>query len=405
MKKLDDKRKEFDQIQAPSNFEARLRSKLADIPSKKKRLTPWLIAVAVFCLAFVSWNYSALAFYGKTLLGYEDLMSESIQQLNEDGFGQSINKTVQLDDETKLKIEGVMSDLNQFEIYYAIEWEGLEESRLFDIQFLEITGFLTRSYGNSGVFDKDINIGVQTFEPVNAFAKKLTLHLLYKQQAYEIEFPYEANKAVPTMIKKRLNETLHYDFGEIKFKSLYATKGSTRLEGILKEQTDRNISYDFSQIVLVADGKELPMRGSGLKSGFYSTYKLKIDYEALPPNVKQLSIEVRQFNGRDNVKQSIPAQVGMYKLGSVPLEILSVQVEGEKTKIRIASDYDVMFDQVTVETKKGVTPLVNTESYSDGTEKKERTLVFMTTDEVQKLYVENVYYNKAYSKSINIPIK
>ena len=117
MKKLDDKRKEFDQIQAPSNFEERLRSKLVDIPSKKKRLTPWLIAVAVFCLAFVSWNYSALAFYGKTLLGYEDLMSESIQQLNEDGFGQSINKTVQLDDETKLKIEGVMSDLNQFEIY------------------------------------------------------------------------------------------------------------------------------------------------------------------------------------------------------------------------------------------------------------------------------------------------
>ena len=406
MKKLDEKRKEFDQIQAPSNFEARLRSKLADIPSKKKRLTPWLIAVAVFCLAFASWNYSALAFYGKTLLGYEDLMSESIQQLNEDGFGQSINKTVQLDDETKLKIEGVMSDLNQFEIYYAIEGEGLEDSTLFDIQFLEITGFLTKSYGYSGVFDADINKGVQTFEPVNAFAKKLTLHLFYKQQAYEIEFPYEANKAVPTMIKKRLNETLHYDFGEVKFKSLYATKGSTRLEGILKEQTDRNISYDFSQIVLVADGRELPVRGSGLKSSFYSTYKFKIDYEALPPDVKKLAIKVRQFNGMENVKQSIPAQVGAYEIGSEKLEILSINKGQEQIRIRISTDYDILLDQVMIKTKNGGAVLLDsTENYSEGTEKNERTLVFYSDEDVESLYIENMYYDKAYAETINIPIK
>lgn len=404
MKKLDEKRKEFDQIQAPSDFEARLRSKLADAPSKKKRLAPWLIAVAVFCLALASWNYPALAFYGKTLLGYEDLMSESIQQLNEDGFGQMINKTVKLDDETTLKIEGVMSDLNQFELYYAIEGDG--ESTFFDIHFFEITGFLTKSYGNSGVFDTDINKGVQTFEPVNAFAKKLTLQLSYKQQAFEIEFPYEANKAVPTMIKKRLNETYHYDFGTIKFKSLYATNGSTRLEGTLKEQTDRNISYDFSQIVLVADGKELPIRGSRLKSIFYSTYKFKIDYEALPPDVKQLSIGVRQFNGMENVKQSIPAQVGAYEIGAEKLEILSINKGQEKTTIRISTDYDILLDQVIVKTKNdGAVLLDSTENYSEGTENNERTLVFYTDEDVESLYIENMYYNKTYLETINIPIK
>ena len=101
----------------------------------------------------------------------------------------------------------------------------------------------------------------------------------------------------------------------------------------------------------------------------------------------------------------MPAKVGTYEIGPVPLEILSVQVEDGRTKIRISSDYDVLFDQVSIETKKGVTPLASTDSYSDGLEKKERTLIFNTTDEVQKLYVENVYYNKLYEQSINIPVK
>ena len=408
MKELDEKRIELEQLQTPADFEARLRSKLAEVPSKKKRMSPWLIAVAILCIAFASWNYPALAFYGKTLFGYEELMTESIQQLNEEGYGQQVNKSIKL--EEVITIEGIMSDLNQFELYYSIE--GDSNAVFNEMMFHEVTGRFTNASAESGIFDSTVNKGVQRFESVNAFAKKLTLKFYYKQQSYTLEFPYDANSAVPTTIKKRLNKSFTYDFGTIKFKALYATKGTTRLEGTLKETTDRKISYDFSQVVLVADGKELTMLGSGLKSTFYSKYQFNIDYDVLPTDLKQLAIEIRQFNGMENVKQSIPARVGTYKLGDVTLDILSVQVEDGKTKIRIASDYDVLFDQVSIETKNGVTPLVSTESYSEstetyseGTEKKERTLVFNTTDEVQKLYVENVYYNKTYSKSINILVE
>lgn len=403
MKELDEKRKQLEQLQTPADFEARLRSKLAEVPQKKKRIAPWLIAVAILCIAFASWNYPALAFYGKTLFGYEELMTESIQQLNDEGYGQQINKSIELEDGTVITIQGIMSDLNQFELYYSIEGDGNEVFN--EIIFSELTGFFTHASSDRGIFDTSINKGVQRFESVNAFAKNLTLHLMYQNKQYEIKFPYDPNKAVPTTIKKQLNKNFTYDFGKIKFKALYATKGTTRLEGTLRETTDRNISYDFSQIVLVADGKELTMHGSGMKSTFYSKYQFSIDYDVLPADLKKLTIEVRQFNGMDNVKQFIPTQAGTYILGPVSIEILSVQVESGKTKIRIASDYDALFDQVSVETTKGVTPLASTESYSDGTEKKERTLVFNTTDEVQNLYIENVYYNKTYSKSINIPVK
>ena len=403
MKELNEKRKELAQLQTPADFEARLRSKLAEVPSKKKHMSPWLIAVAILCIAFASWNYPALAFYGKTLFGYEELMTDSIQQLNEEGYGQQVNKSIKLEDGTVITIEGIMSDLNQFELYYSIEGDGDEVFN--EMLFSELTGFFTHASSDSGMFDTSINKGVQRFERVNAFAKNLTLHFMYQNKRYELEFPYDAGQAVPTTIKQRLNESFTFDFGTVKFKALYATKATTRLEGTLKENTNRNISYDFNQIVLVADGKELTMLGAGMRSSMPTDYKFNIDYETLPDGIKKLAIEIRQFNGMEKVKQSIPAQVGTYTLGTVPLEILSVQVEGGKTKIRIASDYDVLFDQVSIETKKGVTPLVSTESYSEGTEKNERTLVFNTTDKVNKLYVENVYYNKTYAKSINIPIK
>lgn len=403
MKELDENRRELEKLQAPADFEARLRSKLAEVPSRKKRVTPWLLAVSVLCLAFASLNYSALAFYGKTLLGYEELMSKTIQQLYQEGYGQQINKSINLDDGSVLTIEGVMADRNHFEVYYSIA--GVGETFFEEINFYDIKGFFTSASPKSGGFDRSVNKGVQTFESVNAFAKKLTFHFNYQDKHYAVEFPYEANKAVPTTIKKQLNETFTYDFGSLKFKALYATKGTTRIEGTLQEKTDRNISYDLSKIILVADGKELTALGSGMQSSTGSSYKFEIDYAALPSNLKNLMIEIRQFNGKEHVKQSIPTQVGTYSLGPVTLEVLSVQVADGKTKIRISSSYDVMFDQVSVETKNGVTPLIGTESYNEGTENKERTLLFNTTDEVQKLYVESIYYDKIYTKMINIPIK
>ena len=330
-------------------------------------------------------------------------MTESIQQLNEEGYGQQINKSIELEDGTVITIEGIMSDLNQFELYYSIKGDGNEVFN--ELRFNEVTGLFTNASAESGIFDPTVNKGVQKFESVSAFAKKLKLEFYYKQQNYSLEFTYDANKAVATTIKKRLNKNFTFDFGTLKFKALYATKGTTRLEGTLKEKTNRRIQYDLSQIILVADGKELTMLSSGMENSIPTGYQFDINYEVLPNDTKNLAIEIRQFKGKERVDMSVPAKVGTYEMGPVPLEILSVQVEDGKTKIRISSDYDVLFDQISIETNKGITPLASTDSYSDGLEKKARTLIFNTTDEVQKLYVENVYYNKMYEKSINIPVK
>ena len=67
MKDFEEKRKELDQLRAPQDFEVRLRAKLNEVPPKKKRMAPWLIAVAILCIAFTTINYPALAFYGKEI--------------------------------------------------------------------------------------------------------------------------------------------------------------------------------------------------------------------------------------------------------------------------------------------------------------------------------------------------
>ena len=137
MKEFEEKRKQIQQLQVPDDFEERLRNKLNAAPQKKKRITPWIIAAATLFLAFAALNYPALAFYGKTLFGYEEIMSESIQKLNEEGYGQAIHEQMTLHDGNVLTVEGIMSDRNQLEIYYSLSDDGIDF--FYDFNFPQIT--------------------------------------------------------------------------------------------------------------------------------------------------------------------------------------------------------------------------------------------------------------------------
>ena len=95
---------------------------LEQTPTRKKnRMPKWFaVAAALLCLSIVSYHYNAFAYYGKKLLGYDEILSGTLAQLNEEGSGQSIDQKVMLANGTELFLDGIMTDENQLILYYTL---------------------------------------------------------------------------------------------------------------------------------------------------------------------------------------------------------------------------------------------------------------------------------------------
>ena len=178
----------LNKVTAPVELEERLRQALDNVPIKKKRKPKWPLAlVALLFLSLVGYNYNGLAYYGKKIMGFDDLMSGTLAELNEEGMGQTIGKSVLLEDGTEFTVDGIMTDANQLILYYTLA--NLDE--IEDISFATITGFLTKSHrggGTSIINEEQSEIkGQMSFDPVSPFAKKLTLEFDKRYEGRQID--------------------------------------------------------------------------------------------------------------------------------------------------------------------------------------------------------------------------
>lgn len=404
MNEFEKKQQEIKDLQAPPQLEDRLREALARQPLKPQKKQPivWITVVAAALILLVfSYNYAAFAYYGEKFFGYEDLMTSSIQALNEEGYGQAINQSITLPDGAVLTVEGIMADTNGVHLFY--KFDVVEDS--FDFfEFPELTGFLTKAHMDSGIYNEESNRGIGNFEKVNAFSKKLTLSFTYKEKEYEMEFPYQANKAISTSLKKSINKSFTYDYGVVEFKKIIATKASTVIKAKLKEETDRSVRTDFMQVKLLADGEEIEMLRSGMSSTWYDTYDVELLLEAIPTDTKQLELVIEKFNGYAKLNASIDLQPSSYKVGDKWIEIIDIKQEANQTLVTIASEYEVLFDEVSLQTKGSEVELKGTGDFNDRTEKWIRTLYFDTTDTPQTLKIGGMYYMREYNTRIPIEL-
>src|SRR5690606_35946488 len=189
----------------------------ASVPSRKKLLVPNLFArklgysmasILLILLLIGSFNYNALAYYGKKITGYEDLVSEHIAALHEAGEGQQIDKTVTLNDGTLFIVDALVSDENQFILYYRLSNpQGVPMTVREQFYVDSVKGFLTNSSMTHGTSMENEDgtevIFTQSFKPVSPWAKKLKLS--YNQpidehagEYKEIEIAYDPNQAMAT---------------------------------------------------------------------------------------------------------------------------------------------------------------------------------------------------------------
>ncbi|AOZ91186.1 DUF4179 domain-containing protein [Paenibacillus crassostreae] len=424
---LVDEKQRMDSLKAPEELEMRLRNALnTATPKRTKRITPmWkVVAIAIIFMVIVGNNYNAFAYYGKKLLGFDEIINGTLKELNEAGMGQIVDETTTLANGTMLTINGLMSDVNQLIMYYTLSNpDGVEEDS--DIEHFRpsnISGFLTNSFMESGtsiVNEDHTEIkGTMFFEPVSPFAKNLTLHFwqeIENNQMKEdvITFDYHPDEAMQTGIKKTIKDTFKVDRGSIRFHSITATPTMTVVKGSLNvENFDRVNGGELYGIELIANGTPIEILGSSASSSL-SGKKFDIRYDTLPEQLDTLELVMKEFVGYKKLEEKL----SLASVGDKPFSIddtrklwvKDVYTTSQGVEITIVTDEDVMLDGVSIQTENKNTVLNTTRNQiytkqEDGRQLKERTLLFDTMIEPEYLLVEGMHYMKTYNQIIEIPV-
>ncbi|MDQ0178499.1 DUF4179 domain-containing protein [Bacillus chungangensis] len=426
-KRLAEEKKRMNSITAPEELEMRLRNALNTAAPRRKRKTPiWMMAAAaLFLMFFVGYHYNAVAFYGKKLFGFDEMMDRhTLKKLDDEGMGQIIEKKIKLKDGSVFVINGLIADANQLVMYYTLtNPNGIKDydNNLFPLTFSKITGFSTNSDAVSGSIlanDDHTEIkGTKSFEPVSPFAKKLTLHFGQYLQNGEmteesISFPYAPNKAMQTTIKQSVKKTVKVDKGKITFHSIKATPTMTVIDGELNVKNFDRVPGALDRIELIANGTPIDSLGGSVKSSIWGT-KFEIHYDALPKQLDSLELVVKEFVGYQKLGKKLPLASIDDKpimLDHKQLWVKNVSTTSENVEITIATEDDVMLDGVSIKTQNKETPLktirgqIHT-NQEDGREVKERTLLFETKTKPEFLLIEGMHYMKTYNHVIDIPIK
>lgn len=423
-KRLTEEKQRLDMVTAPPELEARLRNALQKRATSKAvwRRQLWqLAAVALMFVLIIGYNYHALAFYGKKFLGFDDLLYGTLKDLNEQGMGQIIDKDVELADGTVLTIEGLMTDPNQLVLYYSLtNPKGLNEESTLLFRPSKITGFLTDSYIESGMSmfnEEETELkGTYFFEPVSPFSKKLTLHFhqSFPDQSIKeerITFPYDPNQAMKSVFKQSIKQKIRVDRGSITFDALTATPTMTMITGTLNVENVDRISGALGGVHLLANGQPIDQIGSGHRSALWGR-EFDIRYDVLPDQLDSLEIALKDFVGYQIIQEKIPLTSSgdaSFMLGEQALWIKEVLKTPQTVEITIATDEDVLLDQVSILVGDKAIPLKTTVNQletklPDGRLVKQRTLLFDTPLEPDYLFVGGIHYRKAYEQVIEIPL-
>ncbi|MDW0110909.1 DUF4179 domain-containing protein [Sporosarcina aquimarina] len=413
-KQLEVEKERLERSKAPEELGERLRQALEQTPSRRKNKMPkWVAGVAALLFLFiVSYNYNALAYYGNKLLGYDELMTETLAQLNEQGSGQPIEKKITLLDGTELYLDGLLTDENQSILYYTVKNpNGISEESYFD----SLHGLWTKAHATNGTYSvneagTEIK-GIQAFEAVNPFTKELTLEYRNNENAEQgkITFPYNPKQAMQTELKQPIRKKVHVDQGNIRFDSITATPSRTTIKGKVNVDNFDRIQLGGSGIHLLANGKPVDMTGSSSKSAIFGS-SIELYYDRLPTDIEALEVVVDKFVGYESLNESILLSGENEQTETIhgqELIISKIEKTTEGIQLKIATEQNILLDGVSIKSKGKSIPLHTTlradlVDYGNEEPYNERVLLFKSDELPDTLMIEGMHYAKSYGKHIQI---
>ncbi|AGA69925.1 hypothetical protein Desdi_2502 [Desulfitobacterium dichloroeliminans LMG P-21439] len=423
---------QMDRIQVPDELEIRLRNALEEAEQKPmpfyQRYTRQLkIAVALVFVLLVSFNYDAIASYGKQLFGYDQVMDGTLRELNNLGKGQLIGKSNTFANGVSLTVDYVMLDENQLLLFYTVkDPDGDVDDALSP--FVSLKGFLgeSRFNGSQGLInDEESEIKyIASFEPPPPLARKLTLNFALDNQVIstpaEISFVLDRNTAMGHTLKKELNQVIKVDETNITVESILASPTQTVIrgsaQGIIGLALDTVSGERFRprdlSFRLIANSIEVERQGGGMSTDLKGI-TFHRDFNALPAPLNDLKLELVSFGADHDVNQRFKLQTGKENqtldvLGQ-NVEINEIVVREEETLITLTSEESVILTKVYLVADGKQIALEETiddqyDKSSDGIIKHQRTLRFLGMGEGLELDVKSMTYRSTYNEVINIPL-
>lgn len=379
--KLKLKKLDIDNIEIPEDLEGRLRNALYLVKSKDGKAThkfDWalkhnVVAIAILLVIIISGlNYDVFAFYGKKILGYDQISSGSIKELNELGRGQELNKSYKFKNGVEVILDGVMFDNNKTTIMYRILGESedkIENLTISNMKGLFKTYSITSGHGIIGNDKKEI-IGIQDFQPLSVFDRNLTFNIssnsndISNGEEGHISFKINMDKAIKRVVNSNINKIIESQGVKYKFTTLSASKMSVLVNGTIQlaDEKDRKLFTDMMNGVqrtlrvellesYIKDGKvatEVIEGGMGSMGSDGNSIQFQYNFDGLKPNLKSLSLNVlstddmRIIDKEINVNKSTKNERVVQD--TEELLVKEVKKEGANTVVTFIGQEDIIFD-------------------------------------------------------------
>ncbi len=418
-------------VQAPLELEDKLRSALAQVPTKKRntnRAKIWATsAVAAMLLVVGSYQYPAFAYYGGKIFNKTELNTLSFTEVAEQGYGQTVNKSKRLDDGTIITINGVIADDTGLLMFYTIDRPTgsiFNENESFRYNVSKLEGFMTDTEmkEGSGNHSKDETHfqGVYKFGEVSPFAKNLTVTFTEwldngELASYPISFKFQANKAMKNLLKEDISKSVSVDEGIVHYDSITASPTSTIVKGHYEMANGEYPRFQADTKLLV-NGTEVntwSMRSNHFNGKGFPEFE--IEFDVLPTDkLETIELVLNNFVGY----QKVDAPISL----ATPSD-LSIVIGNEKLWIRSVTKTDAGYDiviarkQFTIlEPEKllvqagGIQVPVSSVTTPEPWDLKngnilwEQTFSVETKDEPEYLMLDGFHYYKKYDQTISIPL-
>lgn len=420
----------MDQLEVPEEFELRLRDALNRKPASSfKGNVRIYIAAMIVTLVMLTSNYDVIAYYGKQLLGYEQIMNGTLQELNELGKGQMIEKSHTFGNGVTLTLDYIMLDENQLLLFYTISDPSGHVNDHDITSFMSVKAFWGEyrhisSQGKINANETEIKY-ISSFDSPSPFERDLSFRIgLYSQGKIEtgqIDFTLNRNTAMGHSLKTNLNKAIQVDVTEVIIDSILASPTKTVIKGSLQSifglAKDHLSGERFRpgsvEIKLIANGKEITKQGGGMGTGL-NGIKFHSDFDALPLDLKQLQIELVSFGADHDVNDNFKlnhAQVDqVLDIQGQRVVVQEIFQTKDETLITISSEESLIITKLYLMIDGAKVPLEETikdnyDKLMDGTIVHTRTLRFLGAGDELNLYVQRMTYAKNYNKIIDVPVK
>lgn len=431
-KLLNESKNELNKLDIPEEMESKLKNSLNNVSSKKRRYySKWKYVAVIIIVLMIGYNVDALAYYGKQLVGYENIMNGTLKELNELNKGQIIDKSYVFDDQVEVILDGAMLDDNNLVVFYRIKdlLGNIENENMnLIIQIQDRFGKIYNSSGSGLINDDKTEINwVMNCEKPDFFKKYLVLKIYSSNydELGKINFKLDRNKAMGHTLKIKINEDTEIENKNIRIESLMASPISTVIKGniqnlkdlVLEETKGERFVFNKIELALIAKGKEIPMKGSNI-SGDKKGSKFNLSFGAIPKDTKEIEIRLISFGVNYDIKETIKIDKDNIdkeiKILNQDVVINRVYESQGNTYIKITTDENLVLSSIflSIDGER-----VEVEKIHSGRDEKvidyderaienkvetkhNRTIEFKGIGEELELDIQQIRYNKLYDDTI-----